>query len=399
MSHDVAVIRCGSYEPDEIEQAVRRGIGLLGGIERFVRPGERIVLKPNVLYGSDPKRCVVTHPAVFRAVARLCVEHDIQASYGDSPAVRNPSSNLKRAGFTAVADELGLACADFSTPVAVDYPEGRITRRLVLSRGVLDADGVISVAKCKTHGLTRFTGAMKNLYGCIPGAAKGQYHAQYPDAHDLCRFLVDLCGFIRPRLSIIDAVMAMEGNGPGSGTPRFVGALVMSADPVAADAVACRIIDLPATCVPTLVHGQEAGLGTWQMDRINLLGDPVEPLVLTDFDVVRRPPIHTSGSGLRRAIKDLTVVRPVIDRARCIRCGRCIEVCPVDPKAVDWGPEGKSAPPRYRYARCIRCFCCNEVCPARAIRIHEPFLARFAPVLSFIALLMSQIRHRMDRNR
>jgi len=397
MSHDVAVVRCSSYDVDEVERAVRQGLELLGGMARFARRGEKIVLKPNVLYGSDPERCVVTHPAVFRAVARACLDHGIDTTYGDSSAVRSPASSLKRAGFTEIGEELGMAQADFQTPVPVSYPDGRITKRLVLAKGVTDADGLFSIAKCKTHGLTRFTGAVKNLYGCIPGTAKGQYHAQYPDAHDLCRFLVDLCGYIRPRLSIVDAVMAMEGNGPGSGTPRFVGALIMSADPVAADATACRIINLPTSCVPTLLHGEEAGLGTHQAERITYLGAPIDSLSVPDFDVVRRPPMHSSGGGLRRAIKDLTVARPVIDRARCIRCGRCVDICPVDPKAVGWGPCGKREPPRYRYGRCIRCFCCNEVCPAHAIRIHEPFLARFVPVLSFVSLLISNIRYRLGR--
>jgi uncharacterized protein (DUF362 family)/NAD-dependent dihydropyrimidine dehydrogenase PreA subunit len=395
----VAVVRCGSYERAEVEQAVRRGLGLLGGMDRFVRPGERIVVKPNVLYGAPPSRCVATHPEVFRAVAACAQKAGATVLYGDSSAVLPPALNLRTAGLSAVADELGLTMADFVTPVEVAYPGALIAHRLAIAKGVVEADGLISACKMKTHGLTRFTGAVKNQFGCVPGAHKGRYHAQYPSIDDFCKLLADVCAYVKPRLAVMDGVIAMEGNGPGSGTPRTMGVILLSDDMVALDCVACRLIDLPAEYVPTIAYGQQAGLGTAERERIELVGDAVEPLIQKTFDVPRRPPVRLERTGIRRVLRELLVPRPVIRHSRCVRCGRCIEVCPVEPKAVNWGSAGKSNPPRHQYSDCIRCFCCNEVCPEKAIDVVTPLVGRLAPWASFLSLLLGNLVVRMKGGR
>ncbi|MBD3241102.1 MAG: 4Fe-4S dicluster domain-containing protein, partial [Chitinivibrionales bacterium] len=173
--------------------------------------------------------------------------------------------------------------------------------------------------------------------------------------------------------------------------------LVISADPVAADAVACRIIDLPPDCVPTLSLGAEAGLGEYRPDRIELVGDPLERFVVRDFDAVRRPPVPMTGGALRRAVKNLMVPRPRIDHKRCVRCGRCVDICPVEPKAVHWRASGNKRPPVHDYGACIRCFCCSEICPAKAIDIVTPMLGRLLPLLSYVSLLLSRQMARRNK--
>jgi uncharacterized protein (DUF362 family)/Pyruvate/2-oxoacid:ferredoxin oxidoreductase delta subunit len=397
MASLVALIGCASYDNVEVEAAVRRGMGLLGGPARFVKAGERILLKPNALYGADPARCISTHPAVLRGVGVVLKDAGALLCYGDSSAVMAGEGAMKRSGYGPVAAELGLEHVSLERGRPVSHPGALIAHRLVLAEGALAADGIVSVSKCKTHNLVRFTGAIKNQYGCVPGMTKGQYHAQYPDVYDFSRMLVDINTFLKPRLYVMDAVEAMEGNGPGSGVPRHLGVLLISADPVALDATACRIIHLPHSCVPTLALGEEAGLGTAETDGIELVGDALEQFVCPDFDVRREAPVGLSGGGLRRAIKSIATPRPVIVRQRCIRCGRCVNICPVTPRAVDWGPGGRSVPPRHRYASCIRCFCCNEVCPEKAIEVRTPLVGRLLPPLAYLSLLASRVAGRALR--
>lgn len=374
----VAVVRCASYDDGAVLAAIQRGLGLLGGAERFARHGEILLLKPNLLIGRSAERAVTTHPAVFRAVATALREAGAQLTYGDSPAVGTTDMAAGRSGVSAVAREMGIPLADFGTPATVEYPAGRLIKQFTIARGVLDADGIVSLAKMKTHGLMRITGAIKNQYGCIPGLLKAEFHARLANVHHFAKMLVDLNGVLRPRLFVLDGVVAMEGNGPQSGTPRPMNVLLLSDDPVALDATFARLVALDPQSVLTIAYGDEAGLGSSR--DIECLGDPLEELIAKDFVVDRQP---TPGAATLprfgpavRVLRQVAVPRPVIRSARCTRCGTCVEICPVTPKAVDFRQGDRSMPPVHAYDRCIRCYCCQEVCPAGAIDIVTPLLAR-----------------------
>jgi len=372
----VALVACDNYNDDEVYTAIKRGLDLIGGLSRFVKPGEKIVLKPNVLIGAGPEKCVCTHPAVFRAVGKILIEAGVGVTCGDSPGFGGCSVNMRLAGLKRVADELGIPLADFSRGRVVTHKEALLNRRFVIANGVLDADGLVSLPKLKTHGLTRMTGAIKNQFGCIPGFSKGQHHARTPDPYDFATMLVDLNTLIKSRLYIMDAIMAMEGNGPRSGNPRKLGGLLFSSDPVALDAVACKIINLDPALVPTSEPGEKSGLGTYHYENIEIVGDNVENYICRDFDVVRRPPVPVAGGRIGRFIKNRTSARPVIDGKLCTACGTCVRHCPVEPKAVDWAGGDESRPPVHDYNRCIRCFCCQEMCPEGAISVKEPLLGK-----------------------
>lgn len=388
----VVLIQCDSYETAQVGAAVQRGLDLLGGAQKFASKGEKIVFKPNILWGTDPAKCVVTHPAVFRAVLTSFKKTGAELLYGDSPAgLQTPSGALKKCGHTQVARELGVEPADFSHGVSVSHPSGVTSKRLTIAKGVTTAQGVISLPKLKTHGLTRLTGGVKNQYGCVPGMVKGEYHARFPDVHEFSKLLVDICSLVKPRLYIMDAVMAMEGNGPQSGDPRKVGLILMSTDPVAMDAVAARIVNLDPSFITTSEPGRAAGLGTHLQSEIELEGDDISRFIVKDFRVVRRPVLKMPKSRFLQQVKSIVNPRPVINANQCTRCSRCIEVCPVKPKAVAWkkGKERKS-PPVYDYKECIRCYCCHEMCPSKAIHIKTPLLGRVLPPLSYLALFMSR---------
>ncbi|WP_411675826.1 DUF362 domain-containing protein [Caproicibacter sp.] len=372
----VALVRCEDYDFGHVKEAVQKGIDLLGGPAGFVSAGETILLKPNWLSADPPEKCVTTHPSVFKAVAGIFQKAGAELTYGDSPAFQNPEHAAKRSGIEAVAAELGIAPADFQSGREVFFSEGRQNKKFTIANGVLDSDGVISLPKMKTHAFQRVTGAVKNQFGCIPGPRKGEFHVRIPDAAAFARMLIDLNSYIRPRLFIMDGILAMEGNGPRGGTPRKMNVLLLSADPVALDTTVCRLMNLNPELVLTNKAGIEMGLGTCRQEEIELLGDPVDSFVANDFRVNRKPMKAGRSGGGMAVIKNALVPRPYIIADKCVKCGVCVKMCPVTPKAVDWHDGNKSNPPSYRYDRCIRCYCCQELCPQSAIRIKVPLIRR-----------------------
>ncbi len=371
----VALIRCPSYEPGKVQAAVDRGIELLGGIERFASPGETILLKPNLLVAREPERAVTTHPTVFGAVARRFVDAGAVVTYGDSPGFGRPSSVARRTGLAPIAEELGVRLADFSHGRTVSFPEGGLIKRFTVAEGALAADGIVSLPKLKSHGLTRITGAIKNQYGCIPGTLKVEFHARLPNVDPFSRMLADLNRLLSPRLCVMDGIVAMEGNGPQSGTPRPLNVLLFSTDPVALDAAACRIVNLDPSLVLPIVYGEETGLG--RASGIDYVGDPIGPFSAPDFDVNRRRSSTTGGpKWYGRLARRFVVPRPIVVPRKCTVCGTCVDICPVSPKAVTFEDENRSRPPVHRYDRCIRCYCCQEMCPEGAIQLRVPLLGR-----------------------
>lgn len=375
----VVVIRCDTYEDEPVYRAIRKGLDLLGGISAFVKSGERIVIKPNVLLGMDPDKGVTTHPAVFKAVGRLLKEAGAGVYYGDSPAFGKSEASLVRAGLKQIGDELGFNVADFDSGRAVSHRNALLVKKFIIASGVLDADGLISLPRLKTHGFMRFTGAIKNQFGCIPGLLKSQYHVKLVEPCDFAAMLVDLNTLIKPRLYIMDGIIAMEGNGPRNGKLRPLNVLLLSSDPAALDAIACRIINLEPEVVPTSKPAEKAGLGTYHAEDIEVIGESIESFVTPDFEVNRTPPLPARGGWFRKVIKNAVTQRPVIAAARCTLCGSCVEMCPVNPKAVDWYKGDRSVPPRHNYDLCIRCYCCQEICPEGAILIKSPLAGRLFP--------------------
>jgi uncharacterized protein (DUF362 family)/ferredoxin len=372
----VAVVRCDTYNDTQVLNAIQTGLELLGGISVFVKPGERIVIKPNVLIGTDPNKGVTTHPAVFGAVGKLLKDAGASVYYGDSPAFGKAESNLRRSNLKQVADELRFILADFDSGRPVSHKDALLVKRFVIANGVLDSDGLVSLPKFKTHGLVRLTGAVKNQFGCIPGLLKTQYHVRLPDPYDFATMLVDLNTLIKPRLCVMDGIMAMEGNGPRGGKVKQLNVLLLSSDPIAVDATACRIIDLNPEIVPTSKPGEKAGLGTYHFEKIEFVGEGLDSFVDPSFKVDRTAPMPASGGKIRTFLKNRLTQRPIINKAKCTVCGVCVSMCPVKPKAVNWYRGDTSKPPGHDYDRCIRCYCCQETCPEGAISIETPLFGR-----------------------
>lgn len=376
MKSKVALVRCSSYDEAVVAEAVKRGVALLGGMDAFIKPGEKILLKPNVLVGDSPDKHIGPHPLVFKAVAQQTQSLTANVTYGDSSGAGKPLGQMRKAGFAEIAQALNIPLADFEGGQEIQFHDSPFTKQFMLANGVLDADGLISISKFKTHQLTRVTGAVKNQFGCVPGMLKPQFHIKLPNALDFAKMLVCLNLYIKPRLFIMDGIMAMEGNGPRGGTGVAMNVLLFSADPIALDATMCRMIDLDPEFVPTMKPGQDWGLGTYQAADIELVGDALDSFVNKSFNVVRAPVKAVTNSTVVPFFRNLVSPRPVIDLAKCNRCGTCVTHCPATPKAVDWHDGDKKKSPTYKYERCIRCFCCQELCPKLAISVKTPLLGK-----------------------
>ena len=379
----VALVPVDTYEQAAVDAAVRKGVELLGGIGAFVKPEEKILLKPNLLSGALPQKAITTHPAVFSAAVKLLREAGYEhLSYGDSPGnpATTPVKAAAAAGISELAQRFGVEKADFDTGSVVRFPEGKTAHSFYLCHGVQEADAVINLCKMKTHALERITGGVKNLYGCICGAKKAVGHAQYPSSEVFADMLADLNKCVHPRLHIMDGIVAMEGNGPTSGVPRPMNVMLFSADPVAMDAVFCALIDLDPATVPTCVSGEKYGVGTMRAERIRILTpegeitcrEAAEKYGQPDFDV-RRDKLSRSLMMKLMPLLPFLQDRPKVDRKKCVACGLCEKACPVPEKAVRSGNGRKAV---YDYKKCIRCYCCQEMCPAKAITVHHGFLAK-----------------------
>jgi len=376
---DVSLMRCSSYDREVVEAAVRQAVNLLGGMSAMVSAGERVLIKPNLLLPTPPKRAVTTHPSVLAAVVRLVKEAGAIPFIGDSSGVPLYERVLRATGVRSVAEELGAEIVDFSAHACeVENPDGVRVKRLVLSRAAVQADKLISLPKLKTHGQVYFTGAVKNQLGCVPGFLKAQYHFRFPDRDLFAGALLDINRYLKPKavLAIMDGIVAMEGNGPSGGSPRDVGVIIAGRDFPAVDVVACRVVNIEPMTVPTTRLAYETGFADGDIGAIKVLGTEIEDVIVKDFkrlrvvaNVGRMGPIPKFISD---RISESLVPKPAPDKEVCTLCGACVEACPAVPKAIELTDRGIVI----NYDRCIRCYCCQEMCPSRAMKLRSGLLAR-----------------------
>lgn len=373
---------CPDY--GQAEEAIRALVEQMGGMGRFVRPGERIVLKANLLRAAPPESAICTHPAVVEAVARLVKEAGGTPVICDSPggALHKEAvlrSLYEKTGMAAAAAAAGAELSMDSSTRTVSLPEGKVLRQAEIITPVAEADGVIDLCKMKTHVLMSMTGAVKNLFGVIPGLSKVGYHATHPDHETFADVLLDLTGYVKPRLSLMDGILAMEGDGPGSsGTPRQVGLLLAAANPLALDTAAGAIMNLPRQDNPVLLAAERRGLTPCRMEDVELIGGTVEELRMADYKF----PASTKSNLMdflgplarpaERLCKKALSQTPRIDGAKCVGCGICAKSCPG--QAIAMTAPGKKA--RISQNACIHCYCCHELCPQKAVELHQSWLGR-----------------------
>ncbi|MHC4664190.1 MAG: DUF362 domain-containing protein [Planctomycetota bacterium] len=366
----VSIIRCEDYNDPGLPGKVREAIDRVIDLSSIISSGTTVLLKVNLLYGTPPERAVTTHPEIVRAVGGLVKDLGGKVLVGDSSGFGSTKRNLKIAGIESVAKELGAEILPFTQPVGITHPDVKHARSAMIEKSVLDADIIINLPKLKTHALTLFTGAAKNLFGCLPGTQKGKAHVRLRDGEQLSALIVDLNRIIRPRLNVMDAVVGMEGWGPGSGAPKKVGVILAGTDTFAMDIAACEIIGQPPLEVPYIRQAAEQGLGPSRIEDVEILGEKLQDAKVEGF-VLRPGPMgfrKFRNSLLSRAgniLRQIVFEVPVLLKKKCSRCFRCIEVCPV--KSIRKSGRG----PVFNYGKCIRCYCCQELCPEGALALKR----------------------------
>lgn len=361
-----------------MQAALREVLAPLGGMGAFVKPGECIALKPNLLTPAPLEKAVVTHPAVLAAVAVEVMEAGAHPVVVESPGtgVVHARPVIERAfrkvGYVQMAERYGFELCFDTAWENVSVPEAKLTKRLEVMSPIVHADGVINLPKFKTHMFMTFSGATKNLFGVIPGLNKASYHARLEDPKLFADMLIDVAYYVDPRLSVVDAIVGLEGDGPGTGgSPRPVGALIAGADPVHVDVACCRVAGIPVSDVPVLVAARNRHLWSGHPQDVETLGEPVAELEVKDFAM----PGEYQGMGIRvpgmveetlRGILRRFNRWPVPKAERCTVCKACERACPAE--AISMDEDARVA--TVDDSLCIRCYCCHEVCPQAAIDLE-----------------------------
>jgi uncharacterized protein (DUF362 family)/NAD-dependent dihydropyrimidine dehydrogenase PreA subunit len=333
----------------------------LGGMASFVEKGDKVLLKVNLLSAREPEHAVTTDPEVVREVARAVKQAGGRPYIGDSPSGRFSKRALRRAyrrsGLEDVAIEEGIPLNWDTQSRRLIFPEGVRLKHSSMCNFVLKADKIIALPKLKTHSFQFLTLACKIMYGAIPGLTKARYHAQFPKRSAFADMMLDVTMHLNPGLYIMDGILGMQGQGPGSGDPVNLGWLLASTDPVAMDIAVCRLIGIEPIAIPVLKRAKVRKL--WPEDIEYPIRAP-EEIAYHGFKLP-----NTAGKLLTG--KKVPTRRPTVTD-KCIACGDCEEICPRGAIQI----ENEHA--FVDDSKCIRCFCCHEVCPEKAIDLVE---ARF----------------------
>ncbi len=360
MTSSVSIIKCQNYEESLVLSGLRRALDLIGGIQTFVKRGDRVLLKPNLLYGKAPERAVTTHPAIIRGVIQMIREEGGFPFLGDSPGIGSASGVAGRAGIKRITDAMDCPIIEFNRPVLPKERKGRIFKNIEIDQTIFEADVIINLPKWKTHAQMLLTLGVKNLFGCIPGPRKALWHLKAgEDRKTFAQILLDVYYIIQPSLTILDGIIGMEGNGPNSGRPIPIGLILASGDSLSLDQVVCDLLGILRESLPTNRVAFEQGI---EKDGIDVLGERIKEVKIPNF---KFPTLSQMDWGLpdflSKALKNVLTSKPMIDQEICNACGQCAEICP--PKAL----VRKEKNLVFDYGRCIRCFCCLEVCPEGAI--------------------------------
>lgn len=381
----VVIEKCASYDRDAVKAAVKAIFDIYGGIERLVGPGTKVALKPNLVAKRKPEEAATTHPAVLQAVAELCAEAGGIVTVCESPGGVYDKTILK--GLykgTGIEDAALAAGAELNYDLSVtkvDNPEAMFQKTPEILTPLAEADVVINLAKLKTHGMMVYTGAVKNLFGAIPGIGKAEYHFKMPDYASFANTVIDIFLAVKPAFSIIDSVVGMHKDGPTAGEPFEAGLLLGGANAFEVDRVSLDLISARTERVPMAKEAISRGLMPADIDEVELAGDislaearkRLSGFVVKYNDDCSR--LHFSDGFLGKIMSKMVKPKPVFTK-KCRSCGECARLCPVKAITVEKGKRAKAD-----LDKCIRCYCCQELCRFKAVKIKKSAITKLAQKL------------------
>jgi uncharacterized protein (DUF362 family)/Pyruvate/2-oxoacid:ferredoxin oxidoreductase delta subunit len=367
----VAIERCPSYSAEDVGAAVRRVLDLsLADRVREIE-GKLVLVKPNLLAAREPERGITTHPVVVGALIDYLRGKGADVVVGDSPAgaLRGVGRVWEKTGMLHLCKSKDVPLVNFEAAGWITQSvEGRTYQ---ISRAVLAADYIVNLAKFKTHVLTLLTGAIKNMFGCVPGFRKSALHLAHPRPRPMSKALVDIFSLVPPWVSLADAVIAMDLDGPSSGRLRNLGFIAASTDSVALDAVLARVAGIDPLEVPTTAEAFRRGLGEASLSRIVFPCLEPEEVAPVDFKVPGNWKFSLIPGFAGRLLSRFLWVKAAIDPDICTGCGECLDVCAARAIVI----EGAKAVIDHRL--CTSCLCCHEACPVGAVQVGMSRLARF----------------------
>jgi uncharacterized protein (DUF362 family)/Pyruvate/2-oxoacid:ferredoxin oxidoreductase delta subunit len=372
----VSIVRCEDYDFENVKKAVFEALDAIAAIKLNITKGSKVLVKTNLLMRKSPEDAVTTHPAVVEAIVRYLQDMGCKVVIGDSPGGPFTQGSLKAvykaAGMVEVAERTGCELNYDTSVLEISNPDAKRLRTMQIIKIAREVDFVVSAAKLKTHGMMTYTGAVKNLFGVIPGLIKADYHLRLNSVDNFADHLVDICEAVKPVFSIIDGVDGMEGDGPSAGEKRHVGLIMASNSPYALDGVASKIIGIESSLVPTIKAASLRNIFDGDLKKVEIRGVQLQELNIEPFKLPKSINVNFIGGRVPKVFEKVVLnnlrPKPVFNYDLCVSCGDCKRSCP--PGIIDMS-SGKPVPD---LSKCIRCFCCHELCPKKAVDIKKHWL-------------------------
>jgi|Deesub1362B_J571_1020462.scaffolds.fasta_scaffold00506_20 uncharacterized protein (DUF362 family)/NAD-dependent dihydropyrimidine dehydrogenase PreA subunit len=367
----VSIVRCEKYDVKKIKTSLEKLLDSLGGIRRFISRNDKVLIKPNMLAAHPPEKGVTTHPSLLQALIELVINAGGKPYIADSPAMPNFKLISKKTGIKKIAEKMNITLKEIDKSIEIKNPNG-LFKKIELGKDIFEVDKIINLARLKTHNLMTLTLGVKNVFGVVVGRKKAEWHLKAGfNRLFFAQLLIEIYYLVRPHLTIVDGIMAMEGNGPSSGTLRPIGLLFAGKDAVSIDRVISHAIGLKDNLY-IIKAAQKYNHPPKNFSEIHIKGiKSLEEIKIKHFELPPNIEKIILSLSLPQTIARKFISRPKIINKNCELCGNCIEVCPTS--AIF-----KIGQNLYiNYDKCVNCLCCQEICPHNAIKIKKHFISSF----------------------
>lgn len=363
----VSIVKCPEYE--QSKQSMEKALDLLGGLKKYIKQGDKVLIKPNLVDPVPPEKGSDTHPLFLKSIIELVKEITPNVYVGECSGGNDKGITQRCyevSGAKKVVEETGAEFINFQENrfIPKDIDRYKVLEKTDFAEALFDMDFIINLPKFKTHGVTFMTSGMKNYFGCVHPLERTYLHKEFPKTPEFSKGIVDVFSFInslKPSLTILDAIRTMEGNeGPSHGDLRKTNLILASEDTVALDTVISKITGHNPKAIPMIKDAYERGLGESDLTKIDVLGEKIEDVEMKDF---KQNALFTNRYRNMPGYGKFFEAEPVLDKEKCIKCGICARNCPVG--AIKLDPY-----PVIDRKKCIKCFCCQELCPEHAMRVN-----------------------------